>query len=56
MKVKEISYRRVRNLGNYETETLEVVADVLEGQSLEEAFVELSEQVTGLLFADKEGV
>lgn len=33
MKIKEISYRRVRNLGNYETEAIEVVAVVDEEDS-----------------------
>jgi hypothetical protein len=54
MKIKEISYRRVCSLGNYETATLEAVADVLENESFEEAYEKLKKQVEGCLFAQME--
>lgn len=35
MKITEISYRRVFNLGNYETVTVELVSTVDEGEMVE---------------------
>lgn len=48
MKIKQISYRRVRNLGNYETETLECVAEVNE-DDLKDVYVELKVATMKLL-------
>lgn len=41
MKVTQVSYRRVFNLGHYETATVEFVAAVNEGESAEQALDEL---------------
>jgi CO dehydrogenase/acetyl-CoA synthase gamma subunit (corrinoid Fe-S protein) len=38
LKIKELSYRRVHNLGNYETEALEVIAVVNETDDPEKIY------------------
>lgn len=45
MKVKSVAYRRKFNLGNYETEDIEVVADLEEGESPTEALDKLKDWV-----------
>ncbi len=41
MKITSISYQAVKNLGNYESERLEAIADVVEGEDLLEAVRQL---------------
>ena len=41
MKIKEISFRRVFNLGNYETVALELRADVNDNENIIESLDEL---------------
>lgn len=38
MRVTEISYRRIRNLGNYENESVEITVALNEGEDAKEAF------------------
>jgi hypothetical protein len=33
MVITEITYKRIKNLGNYENETLEVTAEIKEGEN-----------------------
>lgn len=41
--IKEISYRRLVNLGNYETAAIEVKAELNEGDDPDEVFASLKE-------------
>ena len=43
MKIKEIRYKRVKNLGNYESETLELLAELNDNNNLMEAIDQLKE-------------
>jgi hypothetical protein len=45
MAIKNITYQRVINLGNYESKRLELTAEVLEGEDEEEAITRLTEIV-----------
>lgn len=45
MKIKTISYKRVINLGNYETKHLELFAEVEESEDIETAISSLAELV-----------
>ena len=45
MKIKTISYKRVINLGNYETKHLELFAEVAESEDVETAISSLAELV-----------
>ena len=45
MAIKNITYQRVLNLGNYESKRLELSAEVLEGEGEEEAISRLMEMV-----------
>ena len=45
MAIKNITYQRVINLGNYESKRLELFAEVLEGEDEEEAISRLMEMV-----------
>lgn len=45
MHISQISYRRVANLGNYETATLEVTLALNEGESPDDAFLRAKEWV-----------
>ncbi len=49
MKVKEIHYRRVKNLGNYETETVEFVGTVEDDETVDEAYTEIRREVKAAL-------
>lgn len=49
MKIKEISYRRVRNLGNFETETIEMKAEVDDSEDPIDVFSELKFKTSRLL-------
>jgi len=49
MKYKEISYRLVKNLGNYSTETIELLATVENDQDIDEVFKEVKAKVQQLL-------
>ncbi len=49
MKIKQITYQRVKNLGNYETERVELVADIDENENQFHVFKELKEQVELML-------
>jgi hypothetical protein len=37
MIITEITYKRIKNLGNYENETLEITAEIKEGENYLEA-------------------
>lgn len=41
MQIKTISYKRTRNLGNYNNETLELFAELEEGDNAQEKIQEL---------------
>jgi len=45
MNIKSVSYKRIRNLGNYESEHLEVFAEVDEGEDPGEVSQKLREFV-----------
>lgn len=45
MHIKTVNYRRVKNLGNYESKTIELIAELAEGESAEEAIDKLAEIV-----------
>ena len=45
MKIKEIRYQRVKNLGNYESARLEMVAEINEDDDVEKALDNLKQQV-----------
>lgn len=45
MKIKTVSYKRIKNLGNYESEHLEVFAEVDENEDPSEASQKLREFV-----------
>jgi hypothetical protein len=50
MKIKEISYERVHNLGNYETERFGAVASVDDKEDSRDAFKSLKNFVEYCLF------
>ena len=45
MAIKNITYQRVLNLGNYESKRLELSAEVLEGDDVEESISRVMEMV-----------
>ncbi|MGB6297006.1 MAG: hypothetical protein WBF90_12600 [Rivularia sp. (in: cyanobacteria)] len=49
MKVKLIVYKRIKNLGNYETEHLEMSAELAENEDVEQASRQLRRLVNNLL-------
>ena len=49
VKYKEISYRLVKNLGNYSTETIELLATVEDDQDIDEVFKGVKAKVQQLL-------
>ena len=49
MKVKTITYQRVKNLGNYESERLEMTVEVYEDESPTEVAENLKEMVEDAL-------
>lgn len=49
MKVKTITYQRVKNLGNYESERFEMTAEVYEDESPTEVAENLKEMVEDAL-------
>lgn len=53
MKTKTITYQRVKNLGNYETERLEMTVELAEEESGVEAAKALIETVNQILFPPK---
>lgn len=53
MKVKTITYQRVKNLGNYESERLEMTVEVEEGENEEYVAKALIEKVNQILFPPK---
>lgn len=55
MIVKTISYKRIKNLGNYETETLEITAEIDENESPSEAINQIRKLVLdGLKISESE--
>ena len=54
MNIKTISYQRVKNLGNYESERLEATADVPEGEDPRVCFVRLKRYVEAQLNIEQE--
>lgn len=49
MNVNTVRYKRVKNLGNYENATIEMVIEIEEGEDVKEATQELMATVNGLL-------
>jgi hypothetical protein len=45
MQIESISYQRVKNLGNYESERFEASANVVEGEDPHTAFIALKRYV-----------
>ncbi|MGD1914121.1 MAG: hypothetical protein ACFB2X_25770 [Rivularia sp. (in: cyanobacteria)] len=52
MKVKTIHYKRIKNLGNYESETFEMTADIDEKDELIEVATQLQKYVLYMLGID----
>lgn len=50
MQIKTIHYKQVKNLGNYQSETLEATADLAEGDDPVKASNELRDFVRGQLY------
>jgi hypothetical protein len=50
MKIKTVSYSRTKNLGNYESEKLEMSAEIEYDDDTEEVFYELKKWVTETLY------
>ena len=53
MRVTEVKYQRVKSLGNYETERLEMVADVAEGEDHKKVINWLRDEVELILGVDE---
>lgn len=49
MQIKVISYKVVRNRGNYESEHLEMAVEVEEGEDHRDVFLKLKQQVNILI-------
>jgi len=45
MKITQIIYRRKFNLGGYETQDIELTAEVSENENIDEAFLKLKKKV-----------
>lgn len=45
MKIRTISYRRVRNLGNYQTETVEIQGEIDDKEDPDAAFRQIKAKV-----------
>lgn len=45
MKIKQIIYRRKFNLGGYETQDIELIAEVSENENVDEVFLKLKKKV-----------
>ena len=43
MKVKELSYKRLINLGNYENETIELTVELQEGETAKDTIVAMKQ-------------
>lgn len=56
MKVKEVRYQRVKNLGNYESARLELVAELNEDDDVTEAIANLKATVNLHLGIDSDSV
>jgi hypothetical protein len=52
MKIKTVTYKRVKNLGNYQSETLEMVAEIDDGENPTRATESLRNQVNAILFPE----
>lgn len=55
MKITQVSFRRVFNLGNYETATVELVAVVNEGEDAKQALNQLVDEALAWRKANKGG-
>ncbi|MEG3436521.1 hypothetical protein V0288_05265 [Pannus brasiliensis CCIBt3594] len=49
MQIKTITYKRIKNLGNYQSETLEMTAEIGENESPDRVTEELMRKVKTLL-------
>ena len=49
MQIKTITYRRIKNLGNYENESVEWIAELEEGENPFEATAQLKQDVLTFL-------
>lgn len=53
MKVKTVAFRRIKNLGNYENEALEVEIELEDGDTVARAASVARDIVDGNLYGDK---
>lgn len=49
MQIKVVSYKAVKNRGNYESEHLEMAAEVEEGEDARDVVLKLKQQVNTLI-------
>lgn len=49
MQIKVVSYKAVKNRGNYESEHLEMAAEVEEGEDTRDVVLKLKQQVNTLI-------
>ncbi len=54
MEIKTIAYKRIKNLGNYENKTLEVTANLTEGEDFNVAAANLQQLVDNNLGIEQE--
>lgn len=54
MEIKNIHYKRTKNLGNYESETFEAFAEVTEEDNIDAAIAELKQTVLNSLGIEPE--
>jgi hypothetical protein len=52
MKIKTVTYKLVKNLGNYQSETLEMSAEIDDGENPTRATESLWNQVNAILFPE----
>lgn len=52
MQYKTISYKQIRNLGNYQSETLEITVELSEGEDINEAIKALKTKVFENLYPE----
>lgn len=52
MQYKTISYKQIRNLGNYQSETLEITVELSEGEDINKAIEKLKTKVLKSLYPE----
>lgn len=56
MKFKTATYKRVKNLGNYQTETLELTIEIHENESADNAIKALTRKVNDHLYPPDDAI